>query len=311
MAESAYPDLDGFLTGRVPEELRAILTGFAAASATLRDSLAMAPLLGLLGSTGETNVQNETTAKLDDVANSIFRDALQLPGVARLISEEEAEPVELGDGRYTVCFDPLDGSSNIGVASVGSVLGVYEGLPAAPADNAPATGRALVASAFTVYGLPSILVVATRDSVDGFAFNPEERSWRLAFPSIRLPEAQYTSINWTYRDRWPANVARGVEQASDGLRGRYSGSMVEDILRVLLAGGVFLYPEDSASPGGKLRMLYEICPIGFVMESAGGAASNGSGSVLDVPVTAPHQRGALVAGAASAVARYSEAYLAG
>ena len=96
----------------------------------------------------------------------------------------------------------------------------------------------MVAAAFVVYGLPTILIVATPEGADGFAFDPAERTWRLALPSIRVPEAQYTSINWTYRDRWSDHVAAGVSSASDGLRGRYSGSMVEDVLRVLLAGGV-------------------------------------------------------------------------
>lgn len=311
MSNPIRPDLGEFLSGRVPDDLREILGCFADASATLRDLLAMAPLLDLLGSTGTTNVQNEATAKLDDVANGIFRDALSLPTVARLISEEDPEAIEFGDGLYTCCFDPLDGSSNIGMASVGSVLGVYTGIASSDLANGSVVGRQAVAAAFVVYGLPTILIVATSEGADGFAFDPTERTWRLAFPSIRVPEAQYTSINWTYRDLWSDHVAAGVASASDGLRGRYSGSMVEDVLRVLLAGGVFLYPEDSASPSGKLRMLYEICPIGLIMEAAGGTALDGARPVLDVPITSLHQRGPLIAGNASAVERYRAAYVRG
>ena len=197
-------------------------------------------------------MQNESTAKLDDHANELFRTALHLDSVARLISEEEPDAIEVGDGPYTCCFDPLDGSSNIGVASVGSVLGIYEGVSAEAfaEGGAGVTGRQLVASAFVVYGLPTVMILATPGAVDGFAFDPTDCTWRLAFPSIQMPTASYTSINWTYRNRWPEGVARGVDAASDGLRGRYSGSMVEDILRVLFSGGVFLYPEDSASPSG-------------------------------------------------------------
>ncbi len=297
------------LAERAPAEVCAILVRFAEAATALRDRLATAPLDGMLGHTGAVNAQAEATAKLDEAANEIFRDTLaSVPGVARLISEEEAEPIEVGDGPYTCCFDPLDGSSNIGVAAVGSVLGVYEGMAAAPSEAAPATGRQQVAAAFVVYGLPAVLVIATPEGVDGFAFDPEAREWRLAFPAIRVPDAKYTSINWTYRARWSSAVTAGVDAASDGLGGRYSGSMVEDILRVLLSGGVFLYPEDSASPSGKLRMLYEVCPIGMVMEVAGGGAIDGGRSVLDVPVTAPHQRGPMIAGAAAAVERYRVAY---
>ncbi|MCK9486821.1 MAG: fructose-bisphosphatase class I [Dehalococcoidia bacterium] len=301
--------MDAALAALVPAEVAVALLRFAEAAVQVRDALATAPLDGTLGKTGATNVQQEDTAKLDHLANDIFHGLLaSAPGVARLISEEDHDPVEVGDGPYTLCFDPLDGSSNIGVASVGSVLGIYEGAPAPPSEASPMSGRQLVASAFVVYGLPTVLVVATREAAAGFAFDPADRTWRLAFPGIRIPEAQYASVNWTNRGRWPARVTAGVDAASAHLGGRYSGSMVEDVLRVLLSGGVFMYPEDAKSPAGKLRMLYEVCPIGLVMVAAGGAAMDGARSVLDVPVTAPHQRSPFVAGEAAAVERYREAY---
>ncbi|MGE3961646.1 MAG: class 1 fructose-bisphosphatase [Dehalococcoidia bacterium] len=308
MTSSPAADLTTVLEGRFDRDVCAIVERFAEASAELRDALATAPLAGLLGGTGEVNVQGESTQKLDERANEIFKAALSLPTVARLISEEEDEPIELGDGAYTLGYDPLDGSSNIGFASVGSVLGVYEGVPAGAFAGAGLTGRQLVASAFTVYGIPTILVVASREQVSSFVFDPVDRGWRVASERLTMPQASYTSINWTYHARWAPEVGRAVEAASEGLRGRYSGSMVEDILRVLMAGGVFMYPEDSSSPKGKLRMLYEVCPIGFVLEAAGGAASTGAGPVLDVPVTTPHQRSPFVTGAADAVARYEAAY---
>ena len=314
MTQSPHPELlefGAFLAERLTGDLAGIFEAFAGASVTLRDSIESAPLLGLLGKTGATNVQQEATAKLDDIANGIFCDALRLPQVARLISEEEPEPIEVGAGAYTCCFDPLDGSSNIGVSSVGSILGVYTDVASGALGESAITGRQMAAAAFVVYGLPTVLIFATADRADGFTYDPSDRTWRLTFPAIRIPEAAYTSINWAYRSRWPARVASAVDSASEGLRGRYSGSMVEDVLRVLLAGGVFLYPEDSALPAGKLRMLYEICPVGMVMEAAGGAASNGTGPVLDVPVTAPHQRGPFIAGASDAVERYVHAYALG
>jgi fructose-1,6-bisphosphatase I len=315
MPSTSHVALADFLAARAdrfPAGVAEILEVFAATSVALRDSLAVAPLTGLLGATGDTNVQDESTARLDEHANQLFREALRLPSVARLISEEEAEAIEIGDGPYTCCFDPLDGSSNIGVASVGSVLGIYEGVSAQAfgPEGTGVTGRQLRAAAFVVYGLPTVMILATPGAVDGFAFDPADCTWRLAFPGIRAPRATYTSINWTYRDRWSDRVARAVDHASDGLRGRYSGSMVEDILRVLFAGGVFLYPEDSAAPAGKLRMLYEICPIGLILEAAGGAASTGTQSVLDVPVTSIHQRGAMITGDRDAVERYQAAYTA-
>jgi len=311
MTPTPAADLATALRGRFDADVSVILERFADASATLRDALAVAPLSGMLGATGDVNVQGETTQKLDDRANLIFREALTLPAVARMVSEEDDEPIEVGDGLYTLCFDPLDGSSNIGFASVGSVLGVYEGIEAgALAAPQGVTGRQLVAAAFTVYGVPTMLVVASRSEVTSFAFDPEDRAWRLASERLTIPTTAYTSINWTYHTRWAPHVQQAVDAASEGLRGRYSGSMVEDILRVLLAGGVFMYPEDSSSPNGKLRMLYEVNPIGFVMEAAGGAASTGMRPVLDVPITSPHQRGPFVAGATDAVRRYEAAYTA-
>jgi len=312
MTSTSTPaDLHASLRGRFPDEVCEILVRFAEASATLRDALAVAPLDGMLGKTGDVNVQGESTQKLDERANVIFREALALPTVARLISEEEDAPIELGNGPYTCCFDPLDGSSNIGFASVGSVLGVYEGVPSDPFSGDGIRGRQLVAAAFTVYGIPTMLIVASKTEVVSFAFDPSDCVWRLAAEKIAVPAASYTSINWTYHGRWADHVVQAVEGASDGLRGRYSGSMVEDILRVLMAGGVFMYPEDSSSPNGKLRMLYEVNPIGFIMEAAGGAASTGALPVLDVPVTSPHQRCPFVAGAADVVQRYEAAYAAG
>ncbi|MDO9444627.1 MAG: fructose-bisphosphatase class I, partial [Dehalococcoidia bacterium] len=179
-----------------------------------------------------------------------------------------------------------------------------------PFGGTPVTGRQMEAAAFVVYGLPTMMVLATAGQVDAFTFDPSDRTWRLTSAAVRAQPAKYASINWMYRDRWSPAVARAVDSTSSGLRGRYSGSMVEDVLRVLMSGGVFLYPEDSASPAGKLRMLYEICPIGLIMECAGGAAIDGTRSVLDVPITAPHQRGPLIAGAAEAVERYRVAYAA-
>ena len=300
MTQTAASDLGSVVRGQFPASVAAILQRFGEASAQLRDLLETAPLRDLIGSTDAVNVQGEITAKLDEAANNVFVKALRLPDVAWLVSEEETEPIHLGDGTYACCFDPLDGSSNIGVSGVGSVLGIYTGVTGFGADR-PITGRQLVAAAFTVYGLPTMLMVATPGNVDGYVFDPADRTWKLTQSGITTPKAKYTSINWMYRDTWPANVTSAVDAASEGLRGRYSGSMVEDILRLLLSGGVFLYPEDDSSPNGKLRMLYEVCPISFILEAAGGASTNGSTPILDVPVTGPHQRSPLIVGDAAAV----------
>lgn len=307
MTQTAARDLGSVVREQFPASVAAILQRFGEASAQLRDLLETAPLRDLIGSTDAVNVQGEVTAKLDEAANSVFVEALRLPDVSWLVSEEETEPIHLGDGTYACCFDPLDGSSNIGVSGVGSVLGIYTGVSGF-GDDTPITGRQLVASAFTVYGLPTMLMIASPGNVDGYVFDPADRTWKLTQSGITTPKAKYTSINWMYRDTWSPQVTAAVDAASEGLRGRYSGSMVEDILRVLLSGGVFLYPEDNSSPSGKLRMLYEVCPISFILEAAGGASTNGGTAILDVPVTRAHQRSPLIVGDAAAVARYRGAY---
>lgn len=307
MTQTAASDLGSVVRGQFPAAVATILQRFGEASAQLRDLLETAPLRDLIGSTDAVNVQGETTAKLDEAANTVFVEALKLPDVSWLVSEEETDPIHLGPGTYACCFDPLDGSSNIGVSGVGSVLGIYTGVSGF-GDDTPITGRQLVAAAFTVYGLPTMLMIASPGNVDGYVFDPADRTWKLTQSGITTPKAKYTSINWMYRDTWAPNVAAAVDAASEGLRGRYSGSMVEDVLRVLLSGGVFLYPEDNSSPSGKLRMLYEVCPISFILEAAGGASTNGSAPILDVPVTKPHQRSPLIVGDAAVVRRYSETH---
>ena len=307
MTQTAASDLGSVVREQFPPSVAAILQRFGEASAQLRDLLETAPLRDLIGSTDAVNVQGEITAKLDEAANNVFVEALKLPDVSWLVSEEETDPIHVGPGTYACCFDPLDGSSNIGVSGVGSVLGIYTGVSGF-GDDTPITGRQLVASAFTVSGLPTMLMIASPGNVDGYVFDPADRTWKLTQSGITTPKAKYTSINWMYRDTWSPQVTAAVDAASEGLRGRYSGSMVEDILRVLLSGGVFLYPEDNSSPSGKLRMLYEVCPISFILEAAGGASTNGGTAILDVPVTRAHQRSPLIVGDAAAVARYRGAY---
>lgn len=307
MTQTAATDLGSVVREQFPAAVAAILQRFGEASAQLRDLLETAPLRDLIGSTDAVNVQGEITAKLDEAANNVFVEALRLPDVSWLVSEEETEPIRLGPGTYACCFDPLDGSSNIGVSGVGSVLGIYTGVTGF-GDDTPITGRQLVAAAFTVYGLPTMLMIASPGNVDGYVFDPADRTWKITQSGVTTPKAKYTSINWMYRDAWSPQVTAAVDAASEGLRGRYSGSMVEDILRVLLSGGVFLYPEDHSSPSGKLRMLYEVCPISFILEAAGGASTNGGTPILDVPITKPHQRSPLIVGDAAAVERYRAAH---
>lgn len=313
MVLASRVDLFSFLreTTAPNSDLARILYRFADAAKKVQKRLATAPIEGLIGSTGETNVQKEIVAKMDNEANLAFLDYFGgLPNVRALVSEEDKEPAILSNkGRYTLCFDPLDGSSNIGVAPVGSILGVYDLKIPVENERVLIKGHEQIAAAFTVYGIPTMLVLTIFGlGVWGFTLNPESEEWVLTHPDIKLPKPKYSSVNWMYADKWSTRVKAGVKAASTGLKGRYSGSLVEDILRILFEGGIFFYPEDSESSNGKLRMLYENAPIGLIVKQAGGLATSGEKAIEDITITDLHQRSAFIAGNQNLVNLYSQTY---
>ncbi len=279
----------------------------------------LAALAGVLGTTGEINVQGEIVQRLDAEGTQIFVEALEDSGrVAALACEELAEAVRFSDDpshAYLTVFDPVDGSSNIDVAvTIGSIFGIYR-----RADDAPITpasmlrrGREQTAAVYVIYGSSTMLVVATRESVDGFTLNPESSEFILTHPGIRMPEkCLYYSVNEHYFDRWEAGVQQAVSALREKYGLRYVGSLVADFHRDLLKGGIFLYPGDRQNPAGKLRLSYEANPLAFVAEQAGGAASSGSTRILDILPEQLHQRTPLVVGNAEAVGEVEAAIAAG
>ncbi|RME28601.1 MAG: class 1 fructose-bisphosphatase [Deltaproteobacteria bacterium] len=279
-----------------------------------------AGLAGMLGATGEVNVQGEFVQKLDEYANNTFKKALEHPGVVAAIASEEDErpfypPDRFRSGRYVFCMDPLDGSSNIDVnATIGTIFAIFrrrspEGTRAGM-DDILRSGRDIVAAGYVIYGSGTVLVIAAGSGVHGFTLDPNVGEFFLSHPDIRLaPSARTYSINEGYAASWDPRLRQwieGLKSSGDGWKARYIGSLVADFHRNLLKGGIFLYPATRSSPQGKLRLLYEAMPLAFIAEAAGGAATDGHRPILDLEATALHQRAPLFIGNREEVAAVTE-----
>ncbi len=304
-----HQPLEEFAAARYPSAgplagLGDVLGAIAAGARELDSQIRAAGLAGILGTTGETNVQGEIVQRLDAASSDTFVRVLGECGRVALVGCEEIEgPVTLGDGpghRFMVLMDPLDGSSNIDVAvSIGSIFGIWEraqGARLAP-DSLLRPGSEQVAAAYVVYGSSTVLTVATEGRVDGFTMDPGTGDFALTNPGLRFPESTpYYSVNDGNTARWRPGVARAVDDLRAGRSQRYIGSLVADFHRNLLKGGIFLYTDDSRNVDGRLRLMYEANPLGYVAEQAGGAASDGRRRVLDVVPSRLHQRTPLIIG---------------
>ena len=288
---------------------------------------------GQLGSTGQApaggtlNVQGEVQKPLDVLSNEIFLRMNEWNGhLAGMASEEMEEPRQIPDtyarGKYLLVFDPLDGSANIDLnVAVGSIFGVMR----APADVAASgrdvveadflqPGAAQVAAGYALYGPATMLVLSVGNGVAGFTLDPTLGEFVLTHPAMRVPEdTQEFAINTSNSRFWEPPVKRYVDECLAGRTGprgkdfnmRWIASMVAEAHRILMRGGVFMYPRDTKDPAkpGRLRLLYEANPVGFLMEQAGGRASTGRQPVLGVKPGALHQRIGLVFGSTNEVAR--------
>ena len=304
IAETAPAELvgDGFLT----------VVGAIADGAKRVDGLTRrAALAGVLGDTGEMNVQGEIVQVLDAAGTDAFVSSLRDCGaIAALACEELEEAVFVSDAAdhpYIALFDPVDGSSNIDVAvTIGSIFAIYK-----RADDAPVTeatllrpGREQCGAVYVVYGSSTVLVVATEGRVDGFTLDPESGEFLHSHNEIRIPSkcAAY-SVNEGNQGNWHPEMQAAVADLRDAYGLRYVGSLVADFHRDLLKGGIFLYPGDVKSPAGKLRLGYEANPLCYVAEQAGGAGTTGVERILDVQPELLHQRTPLIVGNADVVER--------
>ena len=269
-----------------------------------------AGLVDILGLTGEVNVQGEQVRKLDDFANQVLIYRMQRAGVlCAMASEENADIIEVPDnfpkGNYILIFDPLDGSSNIDAnVSIGTIFSIYRKKTDGPyvtLSDFLRKGSEQVAAGYFLYGSSTMLVYTTGNGVYGFTLDPSVGEFLLSHPNIRIPESgKVYSVNEAYTSYWDEPTLRTVNyfKSPENERGkpyaaRYIGSLVADFHRNLLYGGIFMYPADKrdpAKPRGKLRLLCEASPLAFVVEQAGGAATDGKDRILDIQAKELHER---------------------
>ncbi len=293
-------------------ELSTLLTHVALAARTIAYQVASAPLAGLTGHAGTTNVQGEEQAKLDVVADELFCEAMSHSGlVCTLVSEEREKPSRVTEdwesARYTVFYDPLDGSSNLDVnINVGTIFGIYR---RRPADRGRMTellraGSEQVAAGYVMYGASTMLVLVAGDSeVQGFTLSPGVGEFFLTHPDLRMPERGKTySVNESRTPFWDektTSLVRGFREGKieGGERSaRYVGSLIADFHRTLLKGGIFMYPGEVEKPEGKLRLMYEAKPLALLAERAGGAAHDGAQRILTKTAKSLHERTPLFIG---------------
>ncbi len=292
-----------------------LLNQISLAAKLVTSRVRRAGIANVLGTTGETNVQGEQVQKLDEEANETLISILSRRGHCAAVASEELETISVlthdPRAKYIVVFDPLDGSSNIDVnISIGTIFGVLrkrDSIGPASEHDFLRPGRDLLAAGYVLYGSSTMLVLTTgAGGVHGFTYDPSIGEFLLSHENIRTPERGKTysinegnSVHWTDDVRRWNNWVKEEDKATGRPLGmRYVGSMVADAHRTLLKGGIFAYPADKKSPGGKLRLLYEANPFAFIFEAAGGKASNGTDRILDIEPTKLHQRTPLVIGSA-------------
>jgi fructose-1,6-bisphosphatase I len=281
-----------------------------------------AGLAGLLGLTGQKNVQGEKVQKLDAFTDDVMRSTLERSGhVCVMLSEECSDVIPVSHphhaGNYAVVFDPLDGSSNIDAdVGIGTIFGIYRRVSPAGGpgtlQDVLQSGQQQIAAGYVLYGPSTLFVYSAGKGVAGFTLDPAKGEFLCSHPAIRTPaRGRIYSVNEGNTPYWSAGVRSYVERlrSRDNARARYIGSLVADFHRNLLYGGIFLYPADNKDPdkpNGKLRLIYEASPLAFVAEQAGGAASDGRQRILDLAPTDPHQRVPLYLGSRDDVAEAVE-----
>ena len=284
--------------------LGAVIMAIADGSCRVEHQVRQASLADALGATGEINVQGEIVQRLDTASSDIFVETLSQSGhVAAIGCEEIEKPVivegDIADG-YIVLMDPLDGSSNIDVAvSIGSIFGIWQKSPGETVneDSLLRPGKDQVAAAYVVYGSSTVLVLATKGNVCGFTLDTESGAFALTHPGIKIPaECPYYSTNEGNNKVLDKPTQKAITLLRDKYSQRYVGSLVADFHRNLLKGGIFAYPADQNRKDGRLRLMYEANPLGFVAEQAGGAASTGYQRILDIVPQELHQRTPLILG---------------
>ncbi|WP_456392216.1 class 1 fructose-bisphosphatase [Persephonella sp.] len=287
--ERKYPEATGSLS--------IALMAIESAAKIIASHVRMAGLADILGQAGKVNVQGEEVQKLDELSNEILIRHLSDSGqFYALASEELDEPIfppQGVDANYVIAFDPLDGSSNIDVnVSIGTIFSIHRRVTGT-ADDFLQEGYKQVAAGYIIYGSSTMFVLTTGNGVNGFTLDPAVGMFLLSHPDMKIPEkGKIYSINEANAKKWTdPNLVKYIETLKEeGYTTRYIGSMVADVHRTLIKGGMFGYPADRKNTSGKLRLLYEAAPMAFIIEQAGGKATDGKTDILQIKPTDIHQR---------------------
>ncbi|MCH9696810.1 MAG: class 1 fructose-bisphosphatase [Gammaproteobacteria bacterium] len=304
-------------------ELTLLLDDVARACKSISHAVNQGSLTGTLGAAETDNVQGEVQKQLDVICDEIFTDALIWTGhLAAMASEEVEEVIEIPSrfpkGKYLICFDPLDGSSNIDVnLSVGTIFSILrcpEGIETPQTKDFLQPGTQQVCAGFCIYGPSTILVLTSGNGVNGFTLDHDVGEFILTHPDIKIPKdtAEF-AINVSNQRYWEAPVQRYVDECLKGIEGvreknfnmRWIASMVAEIYRILTRGGIFMYPLDNKIPKmkGRLRLLYEANPMSFIIEQAGGMSSTGRQRIMEIQPDSIHQRVPVIMGSYNEVER--------
>lgn len=328
MSQSKLITMDEFTiqeTKKFPQatgELSSLLRDIGLAGKIINKQVRRAGLVDILGQHGATNIQGEEQMKLDVYANdtliSILKNSMECAGIASEENDDHVcyEDTYSANSKYVVLFDPLDGSSNIDVnAPIGTIFAIYRrvselGKPCIKEDFLQ-PGNKLMAAGYIIYGSSTMMVYATKLSVNGFTLEPSIGEFCLSHPNIKCPEnGKIYSINQgnsvKYSEGMMDYLNYCMENNKDEGRPyshRYIGSMVGDLHRTLIKGGIFIYPADTSSPKGKLRLQYECNPMAFIVEAAGGKAVSGAGNILDIIPSELHQRTPIFIGSRNMVSK--------
>jgi fructose-1,6-bisphosphatase I len=303
-----------------------LLSGITLATKAIAAQVRRIGLGDLRGAAGGENVQGETVLKMDRYADDMLLDCLGYrEQVSVMVSEENQEPVvtkNVGEGKYVVLFDPLDGSSNLDCnVAVGTIFAVYgrqagaepvhslaaQAFPRDALEQVLQPGRQMLAAGYVLYSSSTVLAYTTGAGVHMFTLDPAIGAYMLSSEDVKMPaRSKIYSCNEGNAQSFPGSVQRYLTWAKSAEAGpytsRYVGSLVADFHRTLLKGGVFLYPPTQKQPAGKLRLLYECNPVAFLAEQAGGAATDGHGRILDKIPASLHERTPLYVGSAEEVA---------
>ena len=317
------------MAGHIPPELRLLLEVVARACKGISQAVNKGALGGVLGSAGSENVQGEVQKNLDIIANEVLIEANEWGGHLAAMASEEMDsiyvvPNRYPQGEYLLLFDPLDGSSNIDVnVSIGTIFSVLkkpDGGGAVTENDFLQAGSKQAAAGYCVYGPQTTLVLTVGDGVAMFTLDREQGSFILSEENLQIPaDTKEFAINMSNMRHWDTPVKRYIDeclQGKEGPRGkdfnmRWIASMVADVHRILIRGGVFMYPWDKREPekAGKLRLMYEANPMSWLVEQAGGAATNGKQRILDLQPGKLHERISVVLGSKNEVERVTSYHL--